>query len=330
MTTPRILQKKETYTFDYPEIINYVEKQQHILWTKDEFSVEKDVQDLMVNMTPAEAHGVKTVLKLFTLYELIVGGEYWGGRFKRTFQRPEFQCLAAMYGNVELNVHARFYADLDKALMLNTDEHYLSYKQDEVLKNRVDFIEKAVTDKNHLKSIGTFSMTEGAILYSNFAFLKHFQANGKDLIKNVCGGVSMSVVDENLHAEAGAYVYRTLKHEALDSGYYTYQEVEAVEKEIVEIAKVIYEHESLIIDQIFEKGSIRGITDKQLKNFVQHRIDVCLSNLGIQPIFKPSYNPIADWFYDDINSYQMNDFFNSGGKEYVRNWSEKSFNWKRK
>lgn len=327
MAIPRILTPKDTYTFDYPEAIKFSETQQNILWTKDEFSVEKDVQDLLVNMTEAEAHGVKTVLKLFTLYEIIVGGEYWGGRFKRVFRRPELQRMASTFAFVELNVHAPFYAELDKALMLNTDEHYLSYLDDKNLKERIEFIESYVTDKNDLKSIGAFSLTEGAILYSNFAFLKHFQANGKDYLKNTVAGVSMSTVDENLHAMGGAWVYQTLRSEAIGCGYYSEKEVEKIEQEIIEMAYLIAEHEDLIIDKIFEKGSIRGITDKQMKNFVRHRIDICLRNLGIESIFKVTYDPISGWFYEDINSYQMNDFFNSSGKEYQRNWAENRFGW---
>lgn len=327
---PQILIPKSTYTFDYPAAIEFSETQQHILWTKEEFSVEKDVQDLLVNMTLAEAHGTREVLKLFTLYELIVGGEYWSGRFKRMFKRPEMQRMASTFAFVELNVHAPFYAELDKALMLNTDEHYEAYKHDPELKQRIDFIEKYVTDKDDLVSLGAFSMTEGAILYSNFAFLKHFQANGKDLIKNVVAGVSMSTTDENLHSEGGAWAYKVLRAEGLECGYFTTDQVRESEKRIVEMAYKIAEHEDLIIAKIFSKGPIKGITEKQMQNFVRHRIDVCLTNLGINPIFHITYNPIKDWFYKDINSYQMNDFFNSSGKEYVRNWNESAFTWKTK
>jgi ribonucleoside-diphosphate reductase beta chain len=324
---PKILTPKDTYTFDYPEVDKIVETQQKILWSKDEFPVEKDVQDILVEMTEAERHGVKTVLKLFTLYELIVGGEYWGGRYKRKFKRPELQKMASMFSMVELCVHAPFYAELDKALMLNTDEHYKSYLKDDAMTARMDFIDECVTDENDLVSIGAFSMTEGAILYSNFAFLKHFQSRGKNLIKNICAGVSMSVVDENIHAEAGAWTYRQLKKEGLQSGYYTDGDIELVENKLKTVAEKIYEHECLIIDKIFEKGDIKGITATQLKHFVQSRLNICLSDLGIGKLYDVKYNPIADWFYSDINSYQFNDFFNASSREYVRDWSETGFVW---
>lgn len=325
---PKILQKKDTYIFDYPEVLEFEELQQKILWTASEAEVEKDVQDLLVNMTEAESHGVKEVLKLFTLYELIVGGEYWGGRFKRIFKRPEFHRVAALFSYVELGVHAPFYAKVDEALMLKTDEHYSAYKHDPELLQRVQFIEDAVTDPNDLVSLGVFSMTEGSILYSNFAFLRHFQVNGKNKIKNVNSGITASVKDENLHSEFGAMCYRQLRKECLESGYMSLEEIRETEDRIIECARTIFEHESLIIDKIFSKGKIKGITEKQLKNFVMHRVDLCLTNLGLEPLFKPDYNPIAEWFYKDINSYKFNDFFNSSGFEYVRSYSESKFSWR--
>ena len=78
---------------------------------------------------------------------------------------------------------------------------------------------------------------------------------------------------------------------------------------------------------IFEKGQMDGITDVQMKRFIESRINLCLRNLNIKPIFESTYNPIADWFYDGINAYQMNDFFTGVGNSYNRNWSEGGFEW---
>lgn len=214
--------------------------------------------------------------------------------------------------------------------MLNTDEHYSSYKQDEDLRARIEFIEDKVTSKDPLVSLGVFSMTEGAILYSNFAFLRHFQVNGKDLIKNVCAGITASVKDENLHSEYGAYVYKLAKEAFLKTGYRTMNQIRDTEDEILQCAEQIYEHECKIIEKIFSKGKIKGITETQLKNFVQHRVDLCLQNLGLPALYSPDYNPIADWFYKDINSYKFHDFFNSNNFEYSRNYNEDKFIWRTK
>ena len=76
---------------------------------------------------------------------------------------------------------------------------------------------------------------------------------------------------------------------------------------------------------IFEEGSIDGITDKQMKNFVQSRINLVLKELGVDKLFDVKYNPIAEWFYDNINSLRLHDFFQTTGDQYNRNWSEEKF-----
>lgn len=321
--TPRLLQEKTTYTFDYPEAVEAAKTQRSIFWLPDEIEVEKDIQDMKVNMTEPESHGVITTLKLFTLYELLAGNEYWGERISKSFPRPDIQQMANCFSFFELNVHAPFYNKLNEVLGLNTDEFYNSYTQDEVLMDRMDFIDQSVNDPDLLLSIGTFSLVEGAVLYSNFAFLKHFQSQGKNLLNNVVAGINFSVRDENLHSEGGAWLYKQLKSE----GYHTPADVKKTEKKIIANAKKIYEHECKIVDMIFEKGSIVGITDVQIKNFVQSRLNLCLKGLDIDPIFEVKYNPIASWFYKGINSVQFHDFFSRTGSDYNRDWTEAAFKW---
>jgi ribonucleotide reductase beta subunit family protein with ferritin-like domain len=324
---PRLLTPKSTYTIDYPEAIEFAKKQNSIFWTDEEIHVEKDIQDIMVNMGSAAKHGVITVLKLFTLYELIAGNEYWGGRVAKTFQRPDIQRMANCFAFFELNVHAPFYNKLNECLHINTDDFYSDYINDPVLSERIKFINTYVDNKDNLLSLGVFSMVEGAILYSSFAFLKHFQSQGKNQLLNVVRGINFSVADENIHAEGGAWLYRTLREEGLASGQYTKDYINIVETMIITAAQKLYEHEERIVDMIFEEGKIEGITDVQLKNFVQSRINLCLRNLGIKPIFEVKYNPIKDWFYKNINSIQFHDFFTGIGNSYNRTWNESSFKW---
>src|SRR3546814_3690010 len=59
-----------SYVTHYPEAIKFAETQETIFWTANEINVDKDKQDMLVNMTEAENHSVVTTLKLFTLYEM--------------------------------------------------------------------------------------------------------------------------------------------------------------------------------------------------------------------------------------------------------------------
>ena len=324
---PRCKTRKDTYTFDYPAAIEAAERQMEIFWLPTEPEVEKDLHCIKTDLTEAEYHGVITTLKLFTLYELVAGNEYWGGRFKRTFPRPDFQRMANAFSFMEINVHAPFYSRVDEILGLNTDEFYSSFVDDPVLKARMDFLDTCVKDPDDLFSVGAFSMVEGAILYSSFAFLKHFQAEGKNKIVNIDAGISFSVKDENLHSEGGAWAFRTLLKEERELGFTAKQEAMLIDR-LVNAAEVIREHEHRINEMIFAKGPIKGYTQLQADNFVESRLDLGLQNLGIKPIYKPEYNPVAKWFYKSLGGDQAHDFFNKLGSSYNRDWKERKFTWK--
>ena len=323
--TVRMQQKKIAYTFDYPVAVEAAEKQRSIFWTPDEIDVEKDIQDLKVNLTEAEAHGVITTLKLFTMTELVAGNEYWGKRVMRMFPRPDINMMANAFSFFELNVHAPFYNAINEALMLNTDEFYLSYLDTPVLADRMAFIEAAVTSKDDLLSLSVFTMVEGCSLYSAFGFLLHFQAKGKNKIKNICSGIKFSTRDENLHSEGGAWLFKTLVAEKQEAGEISTEELASLLRAITEASEQLRQHEYAVVDMIFEKGEIEGVNKQQLKDFVDHRIAVCLSNLGMPTADVPSV--IKDYFYDMINAPQYHDFFAGIGSEYNRDWNEQGFKW---
>lgn len=302
----------------------FTDKQLKIFWLPDEPKVEKDIQDILVNMTESEKHGILTVLKLFSLYELQAGEEYWGNRFVKMFpDRIEYIKMARAFSFFETNVHLPFYNRINELLYVNTDEYYNSYIKDPTLKSRMEFIDSIVSHENDLISLAGFSMVEGVILYSSFSYIKHFQSKGKNKILNVNRGINFSVRDENLHSIGGAYAFR----EKLGEANLSKEQFDELKNSIYALAEALYDHECRIIDMIFEKGHIDGITPTQMKHFVQSRVNVCLQQLSLPNLYKVDYNPIADWFYDGINGFQYNDFFSGLGASYSRDWSEAEFTW---
>lgn len=310
----------ESILTKYHQPIEFANKQLEVFWTADEINVENDIHSIRVDMDEAERHGVLTTLRLFTLYELRAGSDYWRDVFPRIFPRPEFGRMASVFSMFELAVHAPFYNKLNEALNVSTDDFYLSYVKDPDLKQRMDFIDRSLNYGDSIYSVGVFSLIEGAVLYSSFAFLKHFQSNGKNKLNNVCRGIDFSVRDEAIHAAGGAYAFS----EALKQQRRSSADKKILFDRIQKDADKILEHEYLIIDKIFEKGPIQGITKESLKLFVEHRLSVCLAALGIEKSVKEA-GPVGEWFYKDINDYKFNDFFAGQGREYTRNWDEKGF-----
>jgi ribonucleotide reductase beta subunit family protein with ferritin-like domain len=319
---------KSIPTYDYEAPVIAAEAQHDIFWLPTEPKVEKDLHSIKTEIAPAALHGIMTGLKLFTLYEQVAGNEYWGGRFKRMFPRPDFRRMAHAFSNVEINVHSPFYQRVDELLGLNTDEFYSSFTDDPVLKSRMDFLDNVISGEDDLLSVGVFSMVEGAILYSTFAFLMSFQANGNNYIANIHSGLTFSVKDENLHSEGGAWAFRTLLAEKIEAGLMSTEDVYHLHLDIRNAARKIYLHECAIIDKMFSEGPIKGILKEDLIQFVKSRINLCLDQLEVSHLFDlTNPNPVADWFYKMIGGDIQHDFFVKIGSSYNRNWSPTAFTW---
>ena len=114
-----------------------------------------------------------------------------------------------------------------------------------------------------------FTFGEGAILYSSFAFLKHFQSQGKNKLLNVVAGINFSARDEALHSEAAGWLFQQYASEAELN-------LEEYEAYFTEVAQKVLEHEEAIIDKLFEKGDIEGVTKTQMISFIKSRINVCM------------------------------------------------------
>jgi len=310
--------------YKHKEPLDFAEKQLSIFWLPDEPKVENDVQDILVNFSESEKHGVLTTLKLFSLYEDVAGNEYWGSRFKKIFKDDaSFYRMATAFSFFEINVHLPFYKKINELLGLDTDEFYTSYVDDPVLKDRMNFVGSVVDSKNDLFSLAAFTFVEGAVLYTSFAYLKHFQQNGKNKLMNIVRGINSSLKDENVHALAGAWSFKFKKHQSKLSK----TEESELKDIILQAAQNVYEHEEKIVEKIFEKGEISNISAKDLKEFAKSRVNECLENLGYKKLYTVKNNPIGEWFYLAINSYSFTDNFTGLNNQYHRNWDEKAFTW---
>jgi len=330
----RIMTPTDSYVTVYPEFIKLADTQfEDCRWTHKEIAVEKDKQDMMVNVNDAARHAITTGLKLFTRYEMFAGIEYWNGRVLKAFPRPEVQRMATVFGAFELQVHAPFYNKLNEVLGLDTDEFYTSYVDDPVLNERVKFLDKAVDSKDDLLSIAVFSMMEGAVLFSNFALFKSFQSQGHNYIGNTVRGIDQSVVDEGLHQIGGATLFRRAIEELkeLMSPEAFKRMWKSLCNKIRRAGKKLAEHEFRITDMLMSKGDIgTGITAESMKQFVMSRINICLNDLGVPVLYTKKQigeNRIAGWFYGGVQKFQMNDFFVGKGREYTTTWNERAFTW---
>ena len=321
--------QEEFYNHQYPWCLDLIDLSESTHWKFNETNIENDYHDLKTQLTENELHGLSETLRLFTIYETRVGNDYWSGTIAKVFNRPEIQMMADRFAYDEVT-HARSYSEINRCLGWDTKEFMTSYKNDKDLSERMEFIGKATnlpsnyTALDIAKAIGTFVFIEGAILFSNFAYIKHFKANGKNLLTGITSAIDYSVRDEGRHAEAGIKLTNTI----IEQAEFTEEELAELTKHLNKIAVKSLEHERSIIDKIFSKGRIIGITDGQMERFVNNRLKLLLESFhleGTQDIFVSRDTEIEKWFYSNTNSIKLSDFFVKQTTAYSRHWNKHLF-----
>lgn len=285
--------------FEYPEAYDFYRKQQMVHWTKDEIKLSQDIQDWNM-LTDSERNIIGGILKGFTQMEILVG-DYWR-QVAEWFPKPEVAMMASAFSYFE-SIHMDNYAMINEELGLDDFQAFL---HDDKIKAKLDyFIESPDTTDNLglARSLAIFSaFAEGCLLFSSFAVLLSFQK--ENLMKGVSQIVNYSIRDENLHSIGGIYLFNTLCRE--EPSIRTW-----VLEGIYEAAKVTRDLEFAFIDQLFAEDSIRTLTKEQLKNFITHRINMKIKELGYEPQFyvDPILLQEMSWFDELSSGQKFGDFF---------------------
>jgi len=275
---------------------------------------------------------VTLTLQLFVEIEQNVG-DIWQ-RISEWFPHSEIEGAATQIAAMEKSVHAFFYQKMNDELAIEPEDIADNQERIAVLRNKLSLLQNIMDniDDNKALSLFTVSMIEQVLLFSNFALLKSFKANGHNLIQNTLVGVDFVINDETLHGLFASALYKQYvseMKEALPSDQFNawYESLldaqETVRDEIIQ-------HEDAIINYTFENtDSINDITADQMKAFIRSRSNEVTHNLSPQLVlYTVESDPIAEWFYKGATSIKMHDFFISGSSQYRRNWKTENLSLK--
>ena len=319
-----LLKERVVYKpFEYPQAYDYWLKQQQAHWLHTEVPMAQDVSDWKSNMKDYEKNVVGQILKGFAQTETVVN-DYWSTLVTKWFRKPEVIMMGTTLGSSE-TIHAEAYSLLNEQLGL---DNFAEFMEDEATMAKIESLMDVRDGHNgepnwhdRAKSLAIFSaFTEGVNLFSSFAVLLSFKMRNK--LKGVGQIVEWSVRDESLHSEAGCWLFRTLMEE--NPRFKTKKLV----KEIEEAAHLALKLEFDFIDKVFEMGDLENLTKDELKNFIKHRVNTKMGDLGLQPII-----PATDidkgalktmkWFDAVIAGKQHTDFFANR----VTNYSKGHLDW---
>lgn len=311
------------YELRYPKLLEHVNTQLDVnYWTATETKVENDALELKYKLTEEQREAVKKILPMFLRYELNVS-DFWTDIYPKFFKAQECKDLAAAINMIERCVHARFYDKINKVYGLDTDEFYLSFLEDKDFKERSKWVGKLLKSKDLKQACLAFGLIEAAALFSNFALLRSFQANGYNLIPTTVKGTKSSALDERLHSLALS-----------DSFLYYYGELGITINEdtqyltaLFEQAEIMFKNEEHIIDSIIPVTGLNKVSRQDFKDFVKRRIDEYFERLGCSKTpFGTKDSKLDAWFEIQNEAYSETDFFYGGvTKEYEVSWNAEGF-----
>jgi len=309
--------------FEYPKAYDYWLKQQQAHWLHTEVPMSQDITDWNSNLKDHEKNVIGGILKGFAQTETVVN-DYWTGLVTKWFRKPEVIMMATTFGSFE-TIHAEAYSLLNEQLGL---DNFAEFMEDEATKAKIQSLMNVASSHDGkkdwheiAKSLAIFSaFTEGVNLFSSFAVLLSFKMRNK--LKGVGQIVEWSVRDESLHSEAGCWLFRELVGEnpkllspiLLD--------------EIETAARLAIKLEFDFIDKVFEMGDLENLSKEDLKNFIKHRVNTKMGDLGLKPLIPSSEIDkgalkTMKWFDAVIAGKQQTDFFANR----VTNYSKGHMDW---
>lgn len=303
---------------EYPELRKYVQGIRSTYWEDAEIDFTRDKQEFYQELNDTERYIIGTILKTFAQTEVHVADEFWS-RLYNYLPKPEILRLGLTNAENEMR-HADAYHRLNEELGL---EDYEAFLEDAVAKERLENLMKIRRNHNGTPSIQDLcrtlaifgGFTENVNLFSQFAILKSFSSNGRNLLPNISNIIDWSQQDEKTHALAALHLFKIIKEEnphiwddEFKSSIYT-------------AAHNTFDIEKHLIDQIFAQGELVNLNKETLLNYMKERINRSLVLMDLKPIYNVNENLLEKmrWFENEYNVLQHADFFHIKPTEYTKN-----------
>lgn len=292
--------------FEYPEVLQFINAINQSFWVHSEVDFTADIQDFHTRLDDVEKNAVKHALLAIAQIEVNVK-TFWGQLYTH-LPKPEFNGLGSCFAECEFR-HSEAYSQLLQVLGYN--DAFRALIEVPVIKERMQYLSEATRyirseDRGqYLLSLILFSiLIENVSLFSQFAILVSF-TRFQGLMKNVSNIIAWTSIDEQVHANAGIYLVKTICEE-----YPELLTAERIEL-IYQMVRQSIITEGRLLDWIFEKGEINNVSKQQLLYFMQYRADESLSKIGLEPQFAVSSADYSSmqWFEEEIFANSLDDFF---------------------
>jgi ribonucleoside-diphosphate reductase beta chain len=296
--------------FNYPWAYDAWLKHEQSHWLHTEVPMSEDVKDWK-KLSVEEKQFLTHIFRFFTQGDIDVAGGYVNNYLPH-FPQPEVRMMLLGFAAREA-LHVAAYSHLIETLGLpeTTYNQFLDYQE---MRDKHDYVlnisNGLVNASSVAQNIAVFSaFTEGMQLFSSFIMLLNFPRTGK--MKGMGQIVTWSIVDETQHAESMIKLFRTYIEENKEIWN------DELKGKIYTIAERMVELEDKFIDLAFSMGTMHGLSDTDVKQYIRYIADRRLISLGLKGIFKVKKNPLP-WVEEMINAPTHTNFFENRATDYAK------------
>ena len=295
--------------FDHPWMFDYYSQQNQMHWFPEDVPLHNDVKDWQ-DLDESEKNLLTQIFRLFTQSDVDVGSGYVD-RYMKIFKKPEARMMMGAFHNME-SIHQHAYS-----LLLDTvgmpEVEYKAFAEYEAMADKHEYIDAVRVTKGDRQSIAKAlaiysAFTEGLQLFSSFIVLLNFPRFGK--MKGMGQIITYSIRDESMHVEAMTKLFREFIQENIELW------TDDFKAEIYQACREMVDLEDRFLDLVFEQGDIRGLTKKEMQQYIRYIADRRLLQLGLKPNYNVKDNPL-DWL-DDVLGVEHQNFFEGRATTYMK------------
>jgi len=295
--------------FDHPWMFDYYSQQNQMHWFPEDVPLHNDVKDWQ-DLDESEKNLLTQIFRLFTQSDVDVGSGYVD-RYMKIFKKPEARMMMGAFHNME-SIHQHAYS-----LLLDTvgmpELEYKAFAEYEAMADKHEYIDSVRVTKGDKQSIAKAlaiysAFTEGLQLFSSFIILLNFPRFGK--MKGMGQIITYSIRDESMHVEAMTKLFREFIQENIELW------TDDFKAEIYQACREMVNLEDRFLDLVFEQGDIRGLTKKEMQQYIRYIADRRLLQLGLKPNYNVKDNPL-DWL-DDVLGVEHQNFFEGRATTYMK------------
>lgn len=314
---PDIFEHREAIQpYEYPHLLKYADAIHESFWTPEHFTYDRDVLDFKTKLKPHEQEAVKRSMLAIGVVENKVKS-FWA-RIDQRLPKTEISDIGHTFAGNEV-IHRRTYEKLLN--LLGLEREFENISEVPCMKGRIKYLNKYLkginsrSNKEFTKSLILFTLlVENGSLFSQFLGMSSFNKYKDQSLSNFNTVVCATAREENLHGQFGAELIKIIRKE--NPSWFD----KDMEDKIRRSVRKAFKAESEVLDWMFEKGELDFMPKKTVLEYLKHRFNNSLKQLGYSEEYKVEETLLKETEYFDmsVKCSIAFDFFNEKSSEYAQ------------